>query len=447
MTPLETFTKFMADPEAWDMYITGHAGTGKTTQLRNEVEYCIEQEIPYVVCAYTHRACDILRTKLPEGAIVTTLHSFLKKRPTINQHAVSTKQIDSNKQLGKPKRPAVIFIDEYSMIGEKDGIDIVAEQDPEYEGGPAMKVVWLGDPNQLPPVGDMPYVTPYGDYKVTLTKQWRNDNELQTPLNELINMLNGGDPAPLTTNSRFIRGKDIVEDYIELRQGADEHDVMDQMEDVVLLAYTNQRVESINAQIQGYDFPHGGERLFSPTTKQNYKYLGLVEDPDYIDTPFNGDVHKGSKYKTLEHLIKAGHCQFAEVEDSDGNILTVAFTFGHYQSKIKIEELKQAAAESNANIERKHPQYKAAGWAKNNQKTKLARARAKAWRDFLSYDECVICLDFPHAMTVHKSQGSTFECVCLDTEDLYKCANTNWKLYLKLMYVGISRASHTVITN
>jgi hypothetical protein len=86
-------------------------------------------------------------------------------------------------------------------------------------------------------------------------------------------------------------------------------------------------------------------------------------------------------------------------------------------------------------------------WASLNSHTKLARARAKAWRDYLTFKEYVICLDFPHAMTVHKSQGSTYNTVYLDSDDLYLCATRNFNLYLKLMYVAISRASNKVYTN
>ncbi|MGL5567505.1 MAG: ATP-binding domain-containing protein [Plesiomonas sp.] len=50
-------------------------------------------------------------------------------------------------------------------------------------------------------------------------------------------------------------------------------------------------------------------------------------------------------------------------------------------------------------------------------------------------------------MTVHKSQGSTYDTVYVDTEDLYRCAAINIKQYLKLMYVALSRASNKVITN
>lgn len=448
-TTLDIFKKFMADEEAWDMYISGYAGTGKTTELKHEVQYCIDNNIEYLVCAYTHKACDVLQTKLPEGATIATLHSFLKKRPTINQHATNVKHLQSNKQHGVPTKPKVIFIDEYSMIGEKDGMDIRAAQDPEYEGAPDFKVVWIGDPNQLDPVGDMSYVIPDGDYQVRLTKvrRTKDDNPLRDVITQLINMLEGTEQvSALKSNPNFIRGQDLVQQYGMTRAAAEACDVADRL-NVVCLAYTNQRVEELNALIEGTDTPYEGAQVFSPGTKQAYKFIGFVDKPSYIDTPFNGEVHLGSKYQTLEHLIKSKMCQFAELETPDGLVITTAVIFGHYQYKLKSDELKAEAAKSNKEIETANRGYKAAAWAKHNPKTKLARARAKAWRDFMCFDECVMCIDFTHAMTVHKSQGSTYDTVFLDTEDLYKCARINPTQYLKLMYVAISRASNQVITN
>ena len=58
-----------------------------------------------------------------------------------------------------------------------------------------------------------------------------------------------------------------------------------------------------------------------------------------------------------------------------------------------------------------------------------------------------MCLDFDHARTIHKSQGSTFDVVAIDMDDLYKCAQRDPKMYLRLLYVAVSRAAKKVITN
>jgi len=165
-----------------------------------------------------------------------------------------------------------------------------------------------------------------------------------------------------------------------------------------------------------------------------------------IELPFGDPLELNSKYKTLEHLIKNKQ-KFAILEDLDGERVTMAAVFGHYDFKLKLDDLKADAAESNRVIEHDFKGYKAAAWTAQNKSHPLARRRAKAWRDFLSFNECVVCLDFNHAMTVHKSQGSTYGTVLVDTEDLYKAAYFSMATYLKLMYVALSRASEKVITN
>lgn len=446
---LTNFKGFMADEEYWDMTIKGPAGTGKTTKLRELIEYCTANDINYICCAYTHKACGILRTKLPEGAVVATLHSFLKKRPSLNTNATKKQHVQVNTQMGAPDRPVVMFVDEYSMVGEKDGIDIRAEQDPDYEGKPALKVVYIGDKNQLDSVGDMPFDPDPSPYDITLTKIYRqaSDSLLHEPLGQLVKMIEGAPLAPLKANADFVRGINIVEHVRDVIEEAARYDVEDHLNHVVL-AYTNQRVEELNREIECCDSPYEGCRVFSPTTKQFYTFVDWVDKPAYIDTPFNGELHLNSKYQTLEYLVKSKICRFAELQlEGEDYTIIAAVVFGHYQYKLKDDELKNAATASNQAIERKHRGFKAAAWAKNNSTDKLARDRAKAWRDLLSFNDCVMCLDFTHAMTVHKSQGSTYDIVYLDTEDIYKAAKSGTQNYLKLMYVGVSRAAKKVFTN
>lgn len=428
------FSNFMEDSEASDMFITGVAGTGKTTSLAEHVQYCIEHEIPYVVCAFTHKACGILRSKLPKGARVKTLHSYLAKRPTVNSNATKAEHIQSSKKVGATDQDVkVLFLDEYSMVGEKDFTDIVDAQD-ELQ----LKVIWIGDDHQLPPVGDTPAVVPYGKYQVVLTKQWRNDNPLQGPLSKLVSYIDGAKPARLSSVDGFFdRGRDIISEYLD-----------DDMDDHVILAYTNQRVQELNQLVADRHWLEAGDRVFSPSTQHHYEFVRWVDYPTYIDIHFSKDVLQlGSKYKTLEHLMDAQLCKFMEVQDDDGEVKVWAVVFGHYDYKLAKEQLEIEAADSNKKIQDNSDGVSAAQWAKANPKTKTSKDRARAWRNYLSFKDCVICVDFPFAMTVHKSQGSTYEHVFIDTDDIAICGARDMKTYLKLLYVAISRASKRVITS
>jgi hypothetical protein len=429
---IETFKDFLADYRAWDMYITGRAGTGKTTDLSYLVDYCADNDIECMVAAYTHKACDVLATKLRKGTNIVTLHKFLCKRPTINDNATNMAHISSNCKTGASAKTSILFIDEYSMVGEQDLMDLRAEQDPDYDGVPNLKLVWLGDPYQLGPIGDKQSVKPSGKYCILLTeiKRQAKDNPLGDTLESLVSFIEGAPIEPLPANKNFVRGKDLAKEYTP---------------GDVILCYTNERVQELNAQIQGRELPVEGDVLFSPTTKQSYNFVQWTEFPTQIELPFGEPLVINSKYKTLEYLIQ-NDTKFAILETEEGDETVMAVEFGHYNHKLRLEELKRTAAASNRAIEDNFPGFKATGWAKSNATHPLARKRAKAWRDFLSYNESVVCLDFSHAMTVHKSQGSTYPRVLVDTDDLHKAAYFSLQQYLKLMYVAISRASEKVIT-
>lgn len=437
---LEVFNKFINDKVAWEMFITGQAGTGKTTELHDLVVECVAMGLDYQVCAHTHKACGILRSKLFPEAIVSTLHSFLNKRPTINIDANHVSHMESNAQSGTPERLDILFIDEWSMVGEKDLMDIRAMQDPEYEGDPVVKVVWIGDRNQLPPIKDKQTIEPYGDYWVSLTKIWRtgNDNPLREPIGQLVSFIEGAPAEPLVESNSFIRGiPDLAKSY-NIHGG-----------DKVILAFTNAKVQELNQLVEGRDRPERGDDLFSPNMHAVFTLTNILDKQTIvgIDLPFGDMLTLNSKYKTLEFLLSSNMCEFFQTENEEGLHEIYAVIFGTNNYKMALANAANNAAKSNKAIEVAHKVGNASNWAKMNPKSPLARKRAKAWRTYLTMKDCVVCLDFNHAMTIHKSQGSTYEHIFLDTNDLAMCMDKNYILYLKLFYVALSRASKTVTTN
>ena len=444
---LSTFEQFVNDQRAYDMYITGVAGTGKTTSLAHLVQYCIDNDIKHTVCAFTHKACGILADKLPADAVIRTLHSHLAKRPSINTDATRHKHVQSNVKCGESGQTAILFVDEYSMVGERDLMDLRADQEEDDKGNPSVKIVWVGDPHQLPPVGDMQSVRPYGKYQVVLDKIHRTgeDNPLRETLAQLVSFIEGAPVIPLIESKSMVRGQDIATLYQD--EWWEAFDVHGTDVDAVILAFTNRRVQELNAIVQRRHEPVLGDAVFSPTTKQYYTFKGYADPANIfgISLPFGDTLELNSKFKTLEYILKKDY-KYAILADEEGNEAVFATIFGHYDHKCQGEEYKRAAADANAAIEAAHPDVKATAWARQNKGNPLERARAKAWRDFLSFDECVICIDFAHALTVHKSQGSTYHTVYVDTDDIGVAADFDYKMYLKLMYVAISRASHKVIT-
>lgn len=442
---LDMFKDFLKDKEAESMYITGQAGTGKTTGLKELIDFCMSKGIEYQVCAYTHDACKVLASKLPQGANISTLHSFLEKRPTINVEARKVSKVESNSEAGRKLGEIdILFIDEFSMIGERDyqdlnNIQYMTEDPFETSEYPNMKILWIGDPHQLPPVKDQPAVIPSKPYWHELTKIWRQaeDNPLIIPLTQLVGFIKGEKPERLVESEKFIRGdSELLTTYANC------------CKDKILLAYTNQRVQDLNFAIQGREEPEEGDQVFSPSTRQTYTFNGIVPK-EFITSviQFNGNLNLGSKYKTLEYLLSSNLCEFYELETQEGKTAVYPIIFGTKNYNNAKDEYAEAAVKVNKAIETELGVDKAAEWAKFNRNHPLARERAQAWRKYLAIKSNIFSLDFTHAKTVHKAQGTTINTVFLDAIDLEKCMHRDFNLYCKLYYVALSRASNMVITN
>jgi len=433
---LQQFKAFLSDEEAAELYITGIAGTGKTTSLNSLLSYCSDNKIEAIATAYTHKACSVLKSKLNKEAKISTLHSFLKKCPTINNAATKVTNIDGNKQVSTPDKVAVLFIDEFSMIGEKDFVDIACLQYGAENGELLTKVVYIGDPNQLPPVKDIKAVVPHGDHWIKLTKVYRqeNDNPLIDTLLQLNSFIDGAKLEPLKENANFVRNCDIVNLYRKCTTTK------------VILAYTNAQVETLNAAVQGRHKPKIEDNIFSPSTRKIYTLNSVEDKPPFIIDIRGKILELGSKYGTLETLQSIKEVSFFTLTDYEDNETARAVIFGHQRYLNVKAELGKLAVQSNKNITLKYG-IDAKVWAQSNWREPLAKLRSSCWKRYLSFKNNVICVDFVHAMTVHKSQGSTYENVFLDTIDISKSADFNYNLYLKLLYVAISRASDKVYTN
>lgn len=438
---MQLFYEFLLDGEASDMYITGFAGTGKTTLLGDLLIWCAENNIEVIVCAYTHKACGVLRVKLPSTAVITTLHSYLRKRPTINVEADSIIKLQSNMQCDKPLAVQLLVVDEFSCIGEKDLMSIRELQDTEDGEGIAMKVLWVGDPYQLPPVKDQQTIVPVKPYWLKLTEQKRRDadNPLGEPISQLISFIDGAKPEALKTSSAFIRGiKDLVGAYVDCSD-----------KDKIMLAYTNEQVQAMNFQAQGYIEPKPGDMLFSPSLHDTYTFVKKLDPFSVyqVDTYRGATIALNSKYKTLEFIIDQSLCEFFLVKDEESEEYIFPVIFGTNNYKVEKEIAAQLATRLNKQIIAQYKVDNVTNWAKQNYDNALAKQRALAWRKYLSINDAVMCFDFNHAITVHKSQGSTYNEVFVDTDNIGICSSKDYMLYLKLMYVALSRASKRVTTN
>ncbi len=409
------------------MYISGQAGTGKSTILHEFLQHLLKEEIATVCTAYTHKAKTIIMSKVPPAADVQTLHAFLKKRPGINENATKRDYITMSQQFGEPEPVKLLIVDEYSMVDEADLKSIMELN---------IKVIFLGDPNQLDPISGPQAVIPQGKFDVKLTHIYRQEGNvgLLDPLCTLVHMIETKGPMVyLEPTSQFIRNTDIVKEYIA-----------SESKDKVILAFTNNRVEYLNYKINK---ALQSDYYWCPTTREMVLPGHAMPAPPEITTISGESLKLKTKWKTLEQLIGLAstfNLKFGAFTNSEGETTTRCYVFGHGKYNEMMKELKQRATDANLAISN-ITDDKPAVWAKKNWRHQFAKLRAKAWRELLTIDGNVVCMDYPYATTVHKSQGSTYDEVFVDSDDIGKVSNV--MQFKKLMYVGISRASSKVYLN
>ena len=162
--------KWIADGKKWNYNLGGYAGTGKTYTIQEFVNNA--SGIKIICCAPTGKAVDVLNKKMP-GAFVSTIHSLLYVPITPSSELLDSlmKQVildpanlelrealaAERKKLAKkkisfanspePRIPngAIVVVDESSMVTNRMYADFKATGN---------KVLFVGDPGQLPPVGD-----------------------------------------------------------------------------------------------------------------------------------------------------------------------------------------------------------------------------------------------------------------------------------------------------
>ena len=129
--------------------LQGYAGTGKTHCVSR---YLIGQNRPIILTAPTNKACHVLRqmaSQIGSDAECKTIHSVLGLRPQANFKTGLTKLV--RKREPEIQNGALLVIDEASMIGS----ELLAFIEEAIDTAYGVQVLLVGDPAQLPPVGEL----------------------------------------------------------------------------------------------------------------------------------------------------------------------------------------------------------------------------------------------------------------------------------------------------
>lgn len=433
---LNEMDRFMKSNET-SMTLSGYAGTGKTSLMEIIAKKGRKQHRHVVFCASTNKAAAVLNERVSKAGF---------KAATLNKVFGISVEVDSNsntynaRNLVNVLRDAditpgtTVIIDEASMINEEnyDILNNIAKQN-------SLKIIYVGDSAQLAPVNEdkISKVFRNGDGKViTLTQVERTDDN--AILKEATDLRNGN---PLSGISSFNdKGEGVA--YISPNH-------QDEINNVVahyvkglkhnpnyfrILAYTNKAVSAYNNQVRellGYTSPtpQVGEPMTGYT---NWGYEWKTKSYRFINSE-SYKVSKVDKPHKIATSLNDGTVVSMEaipltLEDSLGNVDTFDFI------DIKSNPSNLQAAIQLAN-EKKMLWAKAKHAVGRDAKAKIYQ-RINFIDNFLFVNDNIEdsnhnllqakTIDFGYAMTVHKSQGSTFTNVLMDDVDISRAGlNSN----------------------
>lgn len=226
---LDGIGRWLKNGGEWFFYLAGFAGTGKTTLMHHFIN-SIGGDGPTCL-APTGKAAAVLQKRLDNG-VVTTIHSALYKPnvPDIGKLERLEQQLlkdsgnakliaeirEEKKRLAKQKITfsdnadhsitpnSLVIVDEASMVTTKMMNDLRAT---------GAKVLFVGDPGQLPPVGDSGYFT-RNKPDAMLSQVMRQ--ALDNPIVALSMAIRKGENIPSKIDNEFIHrrnrdGFDIAE--------------------------------------------------------------------------------------------------------------------------------------------------------------------------------------------------------------------------------------------
>ena len=394
--------------------LSGSAGTGKTSLLVG-----IPRLVPKgltVATAPTHKACHVLREKIPDIDCMT-IHSFLGLRPKKikgQEVLVRSKSYDPSEHMNV----TTVICDEASMVDSKIMKFILEDKETWRR-----KYILVGDRYQLPPVNEKVspcFALPLPEHcQMELREVVRQaaDNPVIYVATDIRNAIITSKEPPLRAKKNdAMVGVHVLkrEAWIEkLRLSVQDPRFKTDPDWLRVLAYRNETVITYNQLIRGML----GEDASVPFSKGDVvtaKSPWVVDDEVLMMT--------GAEF-TIAHLEPHTHPAFPQLrgwqvfleEISSMPIYVLDYLGSAKAYKEVLENLTREGIESGN------------------------------WSPYYRMQEYYADLRPVYALTIHQSQGSTFTNVMVDFMDIYEKRHSNLSEADKCYYVAVTRATHNVV--
>lgn len=400
---LETIRTWRTNPSEKFFLLQGYAGTGKSFCI---TEVAKTDPKPHRICftAPTNKAVKVLRNYLNSQGLQSspskTIYSLL---------GLSLSPNGEVKELSRPEEPVdlsaydLIVIDEASMVN-RFLMEAIEDAYAEWK----VPFLFMGDPAQLPPIGEIRSPCFSIENSVTLTEVLRYGNSMLDLATAIRNVVDSPFPKiNIVTNPPVYRitkpaWMSAIIDNLELFKSGE----------AKIIAWRNVKVDEYNRFVRGH--------IFDRTEARSNHWLPgdqIVAKAPLKDLGDETIMFSAEEARVLEVAV-GFHPKFSEfeifnllVETEGGKKLSLRTTTqsGEFHLNNRLNELSMEA--------------------KSGKKYK--------WREFWQLKEAFHDIKHSYAITSHLSQGSSYELTFVDLEDIM--ANRNRPEAFRSLYVACTR--------
>lgn len=401
--------------------LKGSAGVGKTFVARELVVWYLKSamftrsrwsnECIYVT-APTNKALAILQEKMPRDTdkiTFKTVHAALKLRRDINTRTGEVKFVPDFSQAKNPPFEGckAALLDECSMLSTAL-LDLLDD----YQ----FPIIFLGDDKQLNPVGEPHspvFNRGYPEFELTeIVRQGAGNPIIELSRN--LSLIHKREPKIIEeVGYMYNNNKQLIIDNLAGVNGTDE---------MKYLSWANFDVDAMNTSVR--------KRLYGDRPAKVEFGEILVFNAPY------GDIYTNKEIKVEELRIITEEINvptsFSKFNRGDG-IPTAMDTI-----KMKVYRVNDTF-----NIVHEHSEQMYNIILKTIETN--CRKFGWNWKGKFYFAEQFADVKYNHAITIHKSQGSTYGDTILNVGNVM--ANKNVEERARLLYTGVTRASKVLLLN
>ena len=435
--------------------LSGPAGSGKTFLVKALIKNCNKSYSVIKLSAPTHKACRVLKESINiTGVKAYTMASCLGFRPNYDAKNFDIKNPPFDTK-GKIKiiedKPKLLIIDESSMIGRGE-LFYIEKFCKQVE----CKILFIGDAYQLPPINEK-YSPAFRNIKTSYLNQIVRQGD-DNPVSEILPILrNDIDNKTYNFLNHIIVNRSKFNDvntkgycvcdlnsFAELvKVNFNDEAYTKNIEFTKLVAYTNPCVSNWNKFIRNFIIKDSDKSVL---TKNDLILSGIT-----IVNKFNETVIINSEEYILNDIVNYTHPKY----NIKGFLVKFQAVYGgSVSSPLFVVDHKD-----NYSIQM---YYKLSNDLINAAKNAKASLRAQRWKDYYEFKESCLLLieiqnslgetlisrniDYGFSITAHKAQGSTYDTVFVDVDDIVFDKNgyvrTDCDTINRLLYVACSRCKN-----